>query len=218
MTRGMRTHESSHDYQHNLNVLRRHLDKASSTLRGISEELKTALGVIRNESAVKDWTDRASQLHRQMRLNNLALSPISSDEGCWRNVKVVGNHLGEAADGIARLYVDLVLELDPLIQIEAATRESLRALRSEGATCNQELPLDAAAAGEEESSDADTELSVDHEEQMGLPECPICFELLGMERPPQILTCSHKVCATCWAEWVARQGPRAPCPLCRTAQ
>ena len=49
-------------------------------------------------------------------------------------------------------------------------------------------------------------------------ECPICFEKFDENHIPQILSCCHSCCDSCWAHWKrARQSINAVvyCPLCR---
>jgi len=48
-------------------------------------------------------------------------------------------------------------------------------------------------------------------------ECPVCLEPFQEqgEHAPEILSCCHKVCKNCWANWSAMMHGRPFCPLCR---
>jgi len=51
-------------------------------------------------------------------------------------------------------------------------------------------------------------------------ECPVCFNLLGSDRPPMSMPCGHTLCHTCVEDLAgpARKEQRARtfrCPLCR---
>merc|ERR1719424_2610189 len=48
-------------------------------------------------------------------------------------------------------------------------------------------------------------------------ECPVCLEDFqeGTVHAAETLSCCHKVCKDCWANWSTAMGGRPFCPLCR---